>query len=289
MKKISLVLILFPALLFSQLDKSIENGFLINALNETVKFKKLRWEKDKAIYTNSESNQVETLYETSIKSIEKIEETLDEKEKNDKKTGILDGVGLEASPFKTLLPDGVYLKKEDFISGTPSKTTKTTPKGLYGLTKPIVEDGSSYCFFYDENDKKIINGFAIVHKGFLYFRMSEVLKNKNKNDKALSTENINAFTKVYFGNEQYLYTEAKLGNPWEKGLNANLGLPTSMADSLKPIIWDSQNSEFNIIKNCGDFNEFIKEKLPSDVITCSDKKVDINIVRLAIQKLALKK
>lgn len=282
MQKIYILLLFVPAILFSQIDKTIESGTLTNALGETVKFKKLRWEKDKAVYINSATNEEESLYETSITSIEKITE--EQSNKDEEYSKVYKAANPYQNAFKTTLPDGQYLTKEDFMNATPTKNIRVTPKGLYGFTKPVVEDGTPHCFFFDDSERKV-DSFAIVHKGFLYFKMSEILKNKNKNDRALDSDNPNAYSRVLFGDENYLYLEAMLGNPWEKGLNVNIGLPASMANSQKGIVWDAQNKEFNIFKNCEDFNNFIKDKSPEDVQKCNTKQVEIINVRMALQKI----
>lgn len=281
MKNIIYLLVLIPVFYFSQINKQIKVGILTNALDEKVAFTSMIWKNDKAEYTNAKTNLVETLYETSIKSIEEVSTEDENFIKLSGKTKKIEEI--KDNLYHTSLPEGIYKTKEDFIKQTPNKNIKITPRGLVGFTKPIIEDGALYCFFFDENESKINDCFAIVYKDFLYFRMGDVLKNKNKNDRAQDSDNPNAFSRVIIGGDNYLYTEAPLGNTWEKAFYVNYGVSTNLANYNKGIVWDFKNKEFNIFKNCDDYNEFIKDKLPNQIQKCPEKQPNNFKVREAIE------
>ena len=53
----------------------------------------------------------------------------------------------------------------------------------------------------------------------------------------------------------------------------------------KGIVWDFKNKEFNIFKNCKDYNKFIKEKSPNDIQKCKNNYPNMFEVRKTIDKL----
>ena len=53
----------------------------------------------------------------------------------------------------------------------------------------------------------------------------------------------------------------------------------------KGIVWDIKNQEFNIFKNCKDYNDFIKDKYPEGVQQCENQQPDMLLVRKAIEKI----
>ena len=291
MKSIMKQLLTLGALLlfisvFSQEKKNYKEGIIITATNESIAFKDLTWDKNgKAHYLNAKNKEMEELYDNSIKSIEEVSES------DPKFTSI---TGENFSPAsstaiinKTDFPEGVYATKEDFIKKTPSKKQELSKKGLIGFTKELVDDNVSECFFYDSRtDKKLKDVFAVVYHGSLYFGVAAILTNRNKTDRAQTSDFPNSFVKVLFGGDNYIYTEVPLANAWAKGLAYNAGVAGSiMAGTLntgKGIVWDYKNQEFNIFKNCQDYNDFIKDKLPDGVQKCPKQQPDNNEVRRAI-------
>lgn len=275
---------LLPAIYFSQEFKDAKSGILTTSVDSKIPFLNLHWVNGKAYYTNAETLQKEELYDVSVKSIKEIDENNEEflkiSKKNIKSNEIRDNF------YHTDLPEGLYLTKEDFINRKSPKKINMVPKGLYGFTKPVVSDGELYCFFFNTNDdSKIKNAFALVYKNCLYFRMGAILSNRNKTDRAQDSDNPNAFTRVISGGNNYLYVEAPLGNVWEKAVYTNTSISSSMANHDKGIVWDLKNQEFNIFKNCEDYNDFIKDKSSVDVQKCQNNQPDIAKVRKAVDKI----
>ncbi len=68
--------------------------------------------------------------------------------------------------------------------------------------------------------------------------------------------------KVIIEDENYFYTEVMLANIWAKGFAYNTGAAggaiVSTLNEGKSVVWDIKNQEFNIFKNCEDYNDFIK-------------------------------
>ena len=49
------------------------------------------------------------------------------------------------------------------------------------------------------SDSKLKNVFAVVHNGYLYFNIAAILVNRNKNDRAQTSDFPNSYTKVILG------------------------------------------------------------------------------------------
>jgi hypothetical protein len=187
-------------------------------------------------------------------------------------------------------PDGIYKTKEDFLNKKPSSTPTLRPKGLKGIEKPLLTTIEDECYFYDMQDNKLKKVFAVSYKGHLYFRIGAILDNKNKNDRAQDSHFSNGFVRVRTGGENYLYTEADLVNPWAQGLaygvgGAAGGIAASSMIKGKGIVWDFKNKEFNIFKNCKDYNKFIEPIYPEGIQECDGQQPDMYEVREVMEKI----
>ncbi|CAA0234345.1 conserved hypothetical protein [Tenacibaculum maritimum] len=189
--------------------------------------------------------------------------------------------------FKTNYPDGIYLSKKDFIN-KKANTSKVVELRNFNK-KPIDSIIHNPYFYYVENNKKVRNVFAVSYKGHLYFQIKAILKNRNKTDRAQSTNFHNTFVRVIMGGKNYLYTEAKLVNKWAMGTAVNFGIVGGIiANDLikgKGIVWDFENQEFNIFKSCKDYNKFIIGKTKDDVQECKNHQPNMLKVRETIKKI----
>lgn len=291
MKKISLfIFILLFAKAFSQQDReAIASGSITMRNSEVVNFKNLHWEKGKAFYLNTDNGQNEELYDNSIIKItdsgnKVVFENKDIKTSETKNTPYKKPEE-KAQPkeYKNKLgyPEGIYETKEFFIRKTPSSTLSLTKKGLIGFEKKPTGDEDVNAFFYNSDDKKLKNIFAIVYHGDLYFGIEAILSNRNKTDRAQSSDFPNSFVKTKFGGQNYIYLEVTLANAWAKGFSSNMGI-YGMDDYLKGVVWDIKNQEFNIFKNCQDFNLFINDKYPDASQTCQNQQPNLNEVQAAL-------
>lgn len=270
---------------FAQIEKKdLKSGELTLMNNDKIPFKDLVWKKDKAYYINANTKQPEELFDASIKSIEEKEITVTSSTVTAQNT---ENKTIPTNSFG--YPEGVYKTKQDFINKTPSSHPTIFKRALYGFNKPNIGDEETSCFFYDTSDSKLKNAFAVVYNGSLYFSVKEILDNRNKKDNAQGSEIPNSFTKVLFGGENYLYVETALANVWAKGLaysaGAVGGAVASTLDTAKGIVWDFKNSEFNIFRNCKDYNEFIADKSPEDVQKCEHQQPENFQVRAAVMKI----
>jgi hypothetical protein len=195
--------------------------------------------------------------------------------------------------------NGLYKTKEDFISKQPLEVSQLLIKKI-----ELINDTDSIirrCYFIDkETNKRIKKTFAVVYNGDVYFSNWAILKYKNKDDKSLSpASSMNAFVLVTIFGEKYLYAEAGLVNHWQVGISSGVaggvgGIVGSelgkAVDKSYPsttqfgtgIVWDIKNKEFNIFRNCPDFNEFI-EIYSIEKIDCKNGVFDLNRVREIVQ------
>jgi hypothetical protein len=194
--------------------------------------------------------------------------------------------------FKAYYPDGVYETREDFIKKR-SKNFPLTAKSILrrNSKKIIYKNGTplSCLFYYMETDERISNIFAICYHGELYFQVSAILEHVNKKDRFQDNDFGYNFVKVIIGGEHYFYTEAEMGDEFEMGLAMSAGAAGSIASQSlakqKGIVWDLYKREFNIFKNCKDYNEFIAPLYPEGVQECLKKQPDVFAIRKAIQMI----
>lgn len=192
-------------------------------------------------------------------------------------------------------PDGLYKTKEDFINKKPSDVRQLIVKEI-----KLINDTDSIvnrCYFLNkETNKRIKNIFAVSYNGNLYISNKAILENKNKDDKSLSpASSMNAFVLVTIWGKKYLYVEAGLVNHWQVGLSSGIAagvggfVGSELGEAIDKsypsttqfgtgVVWDIENLEFNIFRNCPDFNEFI-ERYQIERIDCEKEVFNLERVR----------
>ncbi|SCZ00434.1 hypothetical protein [Flavobacterium caeni] len=193
--------------------------------------------------------------------------------------------------YKSAYPEGVYITKSDFLKKTPSQV-QIVPKGLIGFKKPVLAESVHNCYFYYLSpDKRIKDAFAVSYDGYLYFQINAILKNRHKDDDSQTNSFPNSFVRVLIGGDNFLYTEADLANVWAKGAaygGVGGGVGVALANKWtygKGIVWDFANSEFNIFRNCKDFNEFIKNYYENGIQECKKNQPETFNIREIIEKI----
>lgn len=195
------------------------------------------------------------------------------------------------SLFKPNYPEGIYATKESFIAKTPTDIYDVVAKNLAIFSNKNLTDIVHNCFFYNaDSDEKITDVFAISYKGHLYFTIVAILDYRNEKDRAQTSDYPNSFVRVIFGGNNYYYTEAQLANKWAQGVTAGVGgvVGYVVAGAMiygKGVVWDFKNSEFNIFKNCEDYNTFIADKNAEGVQECKKHLPDMYKVRVAVDKI----
>ncbi len=190
--------------------------------------------------------------------------------------------------------NGIYETKEDFIKKIPSLKHKVRVKNRF--PKKTVDTLIRRCFFIDlESGKKIKKAFAVVYNGNLYFRTGAIIDNKNKIDKSLSpaTSASNQFVLVLKGGKNYLYTEAGIINHWKTGISAGLvssgiyimnNKGSDYYVNTKGLVWDFKNAEFNIFRDCADFNAFLNSH-DIENFDCKHNRLTYNKIIEYIEKI----
>lgn len=280
-------------------DSIINRGEITLNNDKVIQFADLHFQKHQVIFYNLRKKIRQNLFHQSYKSIK---EYAKDKEYNIYVEEFVKPIQTADSLLGTFVkenyPEGIYNDIQSFIDKKPSVKIEIWPIKLHSLSNEKVEDVrlENQLFFFrrgEEDQVKLRNVFAVSYKGQLFFQLSAILskKYKDKNDTNQSSDNPNSFARVQFAGNNYYYVEAILANPWAKGFaygamgGAIGGAITARADYLKSIVYDVKNNQFNIMKNCVDFNNFIKDISPNDVQDCSYKMPDRNTVKATFFKL----
>jgi hypothetical protein len=279
--------------------KVVDKGILIYKTKDTIQFSDLILKDIEITFQDDTHNKKETTFVTNIILIKSASDKIiyqdpsfvlkNEAKKDTLQQNLVDDIAKDGL-FKPLYPAGIYVTKEEFINKKPSISTKNiVPKGLIGIKKPVLLSIQHYCYFYNETDEKIRNVFAVSYKGHLYFQIGAILSNRNKTDRAQSNDFPNGFARVITGGNNYFYTEVDLANKWVQGIaygavGGAVGVVIARSEIYgKGIVWDFKNQEFNIFKNCNDFNDFITDKYPEGLQECINHQPDMYKVRDAIE------
>ena len=285
-----LFIILQSFIVTAQQKNFVSEGVITLRTNQTTGFEKLYFVGEKVAFKNVATN-AQTVY--LLADIYKIEDDAQHVVYQNGERQKMEEVKVpevQDTLFKPYYPEGIYKTKEDFIAKKPSSTEALRAKGLVGLDKTLLTSIAHACFFYDLADYKLKNVFAVSYKGHLYFQIKAILNNRNKTDRAQTSDFVNGFVRVIMGGDNYFYTEADLANVWAQGTAYGIGGAggVMLAQSFvrgKGIVWDFKNAEFNIFKNCKDYNAFIQPLNPDGVQQCDNHHANIWKVRTAIEKI----
>lgn len=317
-KLVLIILVLNSTISFSQSELA-KKGIIILADNQKIAFNNVRLQAGKFVFFDIKSGMESSLPISEIKYIEdettskvftnktvvdKSREADLKYEAEQMKLAIEEATRKEAEFKKKLedektalafgiYPNGVYFTKEDFLNKKASNSSyELIAKEIDGVERERIYSIPNECFFYYlSNGKKIKDVFAVSYRGRLYFQVNAVLKNRSKTDRAQDNDHPNSFVRVKSYGTNYYYFEADLANIWAQSASVGAfgiiigSAVASTLDNLKGIVWDIKNKEFNIFKNCSDYNDFIKDKYPEGVLECKKQQPDIIQVRKAIEKI----
>lgn len=179
-------------------------------------------------------------------------------------------------------PDGIYDDKEDFINGVPSRNLKVEFDLSDNNSRELVSRGY---FKYTDTGKKVKNVFAISYNGDLYFQTGQIILPRNRNSKdgdqtSSTSRALQEFNKVMFINSRFAYTELILKSGWESAIAVNVG--AQVFEYRKAVVWDYENLEFNIFRNCKDHNVFMEQNYPYGIQMCYGKSYDLRATMKAI-------
>lgn len=182
-------------------------------------------------------------------------------------------------------PEGVYMTLEDVLNKKPSSTDE-----VYFETNEKYDDVNlpeKAFFYFKKNGKKIKFPLAVSHKGEMYFQTYR--KYTNKKDKGYDPDAYSRFCKVtIYG--RFIYFEESMRGMFSKfALGAISPVTYSINGNIKGIVLDLENREFNILRDCEDLNNFLKEKnIPefeckSDIYTIGDLRAKIDEINKPFQ------
>lgn len=207
----------------------------------------------------------------------------------------------QQSIYQSTLPEGLYLTKDDFLKKKPSEFLQLTIDRIR-----LVNDSDSLarrCFFKEkDSNKRVKKVFAISHNGQLYFSNWAILDNKAKSDKSVSpVESMNSFVRVLIGGDNFLYAEGAFVNTWQTGISGGVAggvggiIGSELGNAIYKsypittfggtgVVWDIKKEEFNIFRNCSDFNEFFENDSVKK-IDCGKQIFELKQIREIIDKI----
>jgi len=177
-------------------------------------------------------------------------------------------------------PEGVYETLEDVLNKKPTSTDEVYFKP--SDVKDSSESPDKVFFYFKQKDKKIRIPLAVSHNGEMYFQTYR--KYTNKKDKGYDPDQYSRFCKVTsYG--RFIYFEENMRGMWSKALLGNLSPMTYLMNgNIKGIVLDLDNKEFNILRDCGDLNDFLKQhQIPE--IKCDSEKFTIGELRATIDEI----
>lgn len=191
------------------------------------------------------------------------------------------------SIYRTNYLDGVFETKEDFVKGR-RKNYEIYPKAFRKDERykngPVADPGNTVVFRYKSNDKIVHDVFAVSYNGFLYFEAGSIVEDLNRKDRFQGGGRNFDFVRALIGGQNYIYAESDFADTFEMaGVMQAGGTHTNLLRN-KGFVWDFWKHEFNIFRQCKDFNTFISEKNPEGVQNC-DERLDLLSVRRAIEKI----
>ncbi len=177
-------------------------------------------------------------------------------------------------------PDGIYQTLEDVLNRKPTSTETVYYKP--SDKNDTVNSPEKVFFYFSEKDKRVRIPLAVCHNGEMYFQTYR--KYTNKKDKGYDPDQYSRFCKVTnYG--RFIYFEENMKGMWSKALMGNLSPMTySIKGNIKGIVLDLDNREFNMLRNCEDLNDFLKQhQIPE--ITCDSDKFTIGELRATIDEI----
>lgn len=177
-------------------------------------------------------------------------------------------------------PEGVYETLEEVLNKKPTSTDEVYFKP--SDVKDSSESPDKVFFYFKQKDKKIRIPLAVSHNGEMYFQTYR--KYTNKKDKGYDPDQYSRFCKVTsYG--RFIYFEENMRGMWSKALLGNLSPMTYLMNgNIKGIVLDLDNEEFNMLRDCTDLNDFLKQhQIPE--IKCDPDKFTIGELRTTIDEI----
>ncbi|MDG2449098.1 MAG: hypothetical protein P8M34_05655 [Saprospiraceae bacterium] len=186
--------------------------------------------------------------------------------------------------------DCIYWSIEDFAEGICDNEEIPYVDKVLNKKSPV----KKYMIKTDRKNKRLKKAFAANIACELYYDQYEITRYLAKGDRLSAPGTNSHFIKVKSqGTYDYLEWADGGGNGpgigiGSGGFGSGIGLNTGLNLGKKKVtglIYDPQRFEFNVFKNCKDFNEFLAERHPDLSYECKKKKLKIERVREVMAKL----
>ena len=186
--------------------------------------------------------------------------------------------------------DCIYWSIEDFAEGICNNEELPYVDNVLGKKSQV----KRYVIKTDRKNKRLKNAFAVRIDGEMYYDQYEITRYLSKGDRLPPPGTNSHFLKVTSqGTYDYLeWSEGGNNGPGigigSGGFGTGIGIGTSLGLGKKKVtglIYDPQRFEFNVFRNCKDFNEFLADRHPDLSYECKKKKLPIEKVREVIGKL----
>ena len=167
-------------------------------------------------------------------------------------------------------PDGFYYTIDDFINKTSKPYPLLQKRMLYREQRIPYDSDMDQLFFFTASDTlKLKNVFAVSFRGNLYIQQKYMHKYASKEDKREDGDNSNSYHRV-LKEGRFLYFEGAFANAWTKGFASYAGMPQSSVNQTKGVVFDVEKREFNFLRNCEDFNGFLKRMGSEEKADCAE-------------------
>ncbi len=182
-------------------------------------------------------------------------------------------------------PEGVYYSFESFLKRVPDKQVRVETRDVY-KPKTVIDDPliDNCYFYYKRTKKRVTDAFAISYRGSLYIHFKSMQKHMEKKDKRQRMIFKDSFNRV-FEQGKYLYLEGYY-QEGRSGLGFSIGAgPIAIGtgggsqEQLKGIVFDYEKEQFDVFRDCKDFNRFLAIGYRSMTIECNSKEAPMPIVR----------
>lgn len=178
------------------------------------------------------------------------------------------------------------MTKEDYQNQKCTQNMDAYVDRVIGAGK----NGEVFVLKSQETGKRIKKAFAVTINGDMFYNLSAISGNLAKKDRLNIGNNQNTYLRA-LSRGTYDYMEYDNRDPSGPGAGlgtGGIGLGMSFnlgGSSIRGLIYDNEQGEFNVFMNCKDLNAFLDERHPELSDECKKKKIKIGDVRQVMKQL----
>ncbi len=194
-------------------------------------------------------------------------------------------------------PDGQYKSMDDFLNRKPTSNISCMvyfPEGAEDNPIPPNQLENHVVFRQESDLKKMREYFAIVQNGNVYINQWWIFNlEEDKKDKRSPRNSGNFIRVLKFGKFMYLeghFNSLKtrgyiVGHDEDEEKEKNDAEGTSHATRTFCIVFDIPKKDFDVFRNCEDFNHFLQTHNYNNYIRCDQKEFTLKNVRNIINSI----